>query len=240
MSSGPRPNQMPDVSPEEVTFVKDCMNGKTYTHVLPMAIGSIAAMKIASMKGYHLGILARFGVVFSSMALGRLASIPSCLEAAEVKFPEGTLAAKKRSNRDTLTFAPESQEQMPVMDYYNSSKVTQSSPQQSSQFTPSAPSAQQTYDDLRRMNRDQYTSRRTAPSTATAPRDYAAGSYPPQQPNRPDEAPFDPHYSHSSFSDHPTPYSEHTPTLSSIQADDDVPSKVKRRRVNVYGDEIED
>ncbi|XP_034255680.1 uncharacterized protein LOC117653840 [Thrips palmi] len=239
------PNQELDISPEETKWVKDCISSKTYTHVVPMALGSLIAMKFASMKGYHLGMLARAGVVCSSLVLGRLASIPSCLDAAEAQFPDGTIVAARRGNREQrqpreVAFAPDSPEQMPITDY-NASKVPQSSPQQSSQFAPSA--SQQTYDDLRRRNRDQYTSRRTAPA-APSPADASRELYPPPQSQRPDDAPYDSQYSppiSSSYSDPPSPYAESTPLISSIQSDDDVPSKVRRRkRVNIYGDEIED
>lgn len=76
-----------------------------------------------------------------------------------------------------------------------------------------------------------------APAPADAPKDPAAGLYSSSiQTPRSDEAPYDSQSYHSQPISSPHAESTHL-----ISSDDEMPSKVRRRkRVNVYGDEIED
>lgn len=248
MANHQQPIQPIDISPEEITWIKSCMNSKLLTYLIPTSMITLAGMSFATMRGQRFGLLAKAGLGTACYVVARLATIGPCLDAAEEQFPNGTLAAtRKKAGVKPQSFfvrefpsGSESQEQMPSMDYSTPSRQPQPAPQPPSQFPPSA--SQQTYDDLRRRNRDQYTSRRMAPSPAEAPRDPAAGQYPPQQAPRPDETPYDSQYSQpisSSYTDPPSPYADNSP-ISTAHSDDVIPSKVRRRRVNVYGDEIED
>ncbi|KAK3912770.1 OCIA domain-containing protein 1 [Frankliniella fusca] len=246
MDNMPRGNQSDgiDLTPEENEVMRKCSSSSIWTHSLPAMVASSAFLQLLRYRGVTIKFWVSTGTIIGSGILGRLSALPGCMQEVVTKYPEGSLARTieemKARRKGMQGFPPSYQERYEPEDR---SGMFESSTRPPLQAGPSNQLSGQTYDDLRRRNRDQYmeSKRPVQSSPATplpqdqTPPNSSYSSEPPSYSAEPSSSLYSPIPQHY---DHLPPYidSSSSPRISPQEE-----SKIrKRKRVNQYGDEIED
>lgn len=219
------------LTPAELQEMRKCLGSSIWTHSFPAMVGSAALLHFMDMKGHKLRLWVRASILISSGIVGRFAAIPGCIRHVIQQVPDGSLAEQlqeirsKRGSNNGFTTPYESHEPEQEASSYDI-PITRPSHQ-----LPPTPEQQQTYDNLRRQNRDEFMSKKTQA------RGQALAS--------PEPLPSDPNYSSepplqsSTYYDPPSPYADsHPPPSPATNVEE--PTLRKRKRFNKYGDEIED
>lgn len=243
MDNIPRRNQSGaiELTHEENETMKKCVTTSIWTHSLPAMIVSSAFIRyLQHYKGVTLRFWANTGLIIGAGIVGRISALPGCLQEVVSKYPEGSLAKtieEMKNKRQGLLQSDREVYEQPD----DKSGIFEPYARPAPQAGPSTQSSGQTYDDLRRRNRDQYIdsrrTNRTSPATPS-PQDQPPSSSMYSPASEPSSSLYSslPEPSGSLYYDPPSPYMDSSPGVSPQEE-----SKIrKRKRVNQYGDEIED
>lgn len=233
MSRYTESRQQLQMSPEEKTVLKNCLDKSFWTHSVPVSIIGITALKYSSMKGFKPGIFSYAFTLVGSLITGRVFAIPNCLQEMVNKYPNGAYAQWRATEEGRLkqrtedflppTFEADPSEQAPAMI--------------DSDYEKSSAQHKQTYDDLRRRNREQYLYAQKPAQRAPAAAPDASVHAPPPMDQYASESLYSGTSPSSSYFEMPTQYEDSYPSVATKE-DEAIPKR--RKRLNKYGDEIED
>jgi len=228
MSRYTQPQRQPlQLSDEETKAMKSCLDKSFWTYSVPCSVSAFIGLKFLATKGFKPGMFTYAFTVLGSTIFGRVLAIPQCMKDVQEKYPDGQLAQILREAREGKikqgfdefvppTVESDPNDQIPVINDDEKSAALN----------------KQTYDDLRRRNREQYLSNMRKP-TPEASRSQDIMLPPLDQPSSSSV--------YSDYSDPPPPYYDHPFPSSSSAVDEEPQSQPRRRkRVNKYGDEIEE